>query len=242
MEKGVDSLTTLDRATLPEAHTATIRGVLVDVDGTLVDTNDAHALSWVDAFAENGRRVDYDEIRSLIGMGSDQMLPRVVGIEKDTEEGKRLSDAWSRIFREKHLPFAQPFPQAAELLQRFHQNGLQIVAATSGEEDIAESLLERAGATPFLSGKTTSADAKRSKPAPDIIAAALKKCGVLAEQAILLGDTPFDIEAGLSYGVAVVALRSGGFPDSALSGAIAIYDDPADLLAHFDESPFAAVS
>lgn len=171
-------------------------------------------------------------------MGADQLLPSIAGIEKTSEEGKRLSDAWSHIFQEKYLPNAKPFPKAAELLERIHRGGMHIVAATSGESEVADVLLERVGATPYLAAKTTSADAERSKPAPDIIEAALKKSGGLAEHTILLGDTPFDIKAGRAAGVAVVAVRSGGFSDESLRGAIAIYDDPADLLAQFDRSPF----
>lgn len=214
-----------------------IRGVLVDVDGTLVDTNDAHAKAWVEAFAEEGFDVPFEKVRPLIGMGGDQLLPRVVGIEKKSEQGKRLADGWARIFRERYLEDARPLPGARELLAELHRRGVKLVAASSGEEEIAEALLAKVGAQDFLTDKTTSADAEKSKPEPDIVRAAREKSGLAAEEVAMLGDTPYDVEAARPVGVRMIALRSGGFPDDTLEGADALYDDPADLLAHLDGSP-----
>ena len=126
---------------------------------------------------------------------------------------------------------------ANELLAGLHAKGLRIVAASSGGEKIASALLELVGAEPFLSATTTASDAKRSKPAPDIVLAALRKAGASTDAALLIGDTPYDIEAGRAAGVGVLALRSGGFSDTDLAGAVAVYDDPADLLAHLDNEP-----
>jgi HAD superfamily hydrolase (TIGR01509 family) len=207
------------------------------VDGTLVDTNDAHAQAWVEAFRIEGLTIPYEKIRPLIGMGGDQLLPRVAGIEKESEQGKRLSDAWSRLFSENYLPHVAPLPGAQDLLRALHGRGLRVVAATSGEQEIADALLAKVGADPFLSGKTTSKDAEKSKPAPDIVEAARKKAGLSADAVVMLGDTPYDIEAARPLGIAAIALRSGGFPDDTLRGAAAIYDDPADLLAHLEDSP-----
>ncbi|MES2461081.1 MAG: HAD family hydrolase [Armatimonadota bacterium] len=227
---------------MSQNHSKKIRVVLVDVDGTLIDTNDAHAHAWVAAFAESGKEVPFAAVRPLIGMGGDQLLPKVVGIEKDTEEGKAISDAWTRLFKERYLPTAQPFPGAADLLQRIHDQGIKIVAATSGEEDLADALLDKVGVRDLLTARTSSADAKRSKPAPDLIEAALTKGGSTADEAIMLGDTPYDIEAAKAAGVGVIAFRCGGFPPVTLQGALAIYDDPADLLLHWDSSPLAKMS
>lgn len=215
--------------------------VLVDVDGTLVDTNEAHARAWVEVFAGGGHDVPYAKVRSLIGMGADQMLPRLLGIEKESPEGKRLAQSWGTLFRERYLPFAKPLPGAADLLRRIHDRGAKLVAASSGEEDIADALLERVGAKELLADRTTSKDAKRSKPAPDLIEIAVKKGGAEPGATILLGDAPYDIAAAQPVGVGVIALRSGGFSDEALAGALALYDDPADLLAHWDDSPLAAI-
>jgi HAD superfamily hydrolase (TIGR01509 family) len=193
----------------------------------------------VKAFAESGRDIPFETVRPLIGMGGDQLLPKTVSISKDTDEGKKLTDAWTRIFRERYLPTAQPFPGAADLLRHIHSQGIKLVAATSGEEDLADALLDRVGVREILSERTSSADAKHSKPAPDLVEAALKKAGSSASEAILLGDTPYDIEAAKPVKVGVIAFRCGGFPEDTLRGALAIYDDPADLLARWDESPLA---
>jgi beta-phosphoglucomutase-like phosphatase (HAD superfamily) len=222
-----------------EESTKPIKAVLLDVDGTLIDTNDAHAKAWVEAFAQFGLNIPFAKIRPLIGMGGDQLLPRTAGVEKDSEEGKKYADAWVKIFEEKYLPEVKPFPQAAELVQRIYDQGIGIIATTSSEEKLAGALLDKVGITHLLAEKTTAKDADRSKPAPDLIEAALRKGNCTAEQSVMLGDSPYDVQATESLNVRVIALRCGGFPDAQLAGAIAIYDSPADLLAKWDQSPFA---
>jgi HAD superfamily hydrolase (TIGR01509 family) len=212
--------------------------VLLDIDGTLVDSNDAHALAWVDALTEAGHRVTFEQVRSLIGKGGDKLLPEVTGIAKDSSEGKKLSERRSHIFKKRYLPQLRPFPKASALLERLHQDGLRLVAATSAQEDEMDALLKITEAPHLFFRATSSSDAPRSKPDPDIIEAALEKAGRPARQTIMLGDTPYDVDAATKAGVRVVALRSGGWQDDDLRGAVAIYDDAADLLSQYDESPF----
>ncbi len=215
-------------------------GVLLDIDGTLVDSNDAHARAWVEALAEAGHDVPFERVRRLIGMGGDQLLPEVIGLEKDTPEGQRISDRWVAIFKEKYLSGLRPFPQVRQLLMRMREERLPLVAATSAKADQLDALLDIAGVKDLIKEETTSDDVEESKPEPDIVRAGLRKLGCDASEAVMLGDTPYDIEAAGKSGVGVIALRCGGFDDSDLAGALAIYDDPADLLAHYDESPLAA--
>lgn len=215
-----------------------IRGVIFDVDGTLVDSNDAHVRSWLEALERGGHEATYEQIRRLVGMGSDNLLPAAVNVSKETEQGKQLSDWWSEVFKEKHLPKLKAFPRTGELFQRMKEDGLKMVVASSSEEDMLEKLLDLAGATDYMESRTSADDADNSKPDPDIVQAALDKLGLEADEVLMIGDTPYDIEAAGKIGVRVVALRCGGFSDKALSGAIAIYDDPADLLASYDHSPF----
>ena len=115
---------------------------------------------------------------------------------------------------------------------------MQLVVATSASADDMAALLEAAGVADLIEAKASSADAEESKPAPDIVEAALANAGVPADDAVMLGDTPYDVKAANRAGVRCVALRSGGWDDEALSDAAAIYDDTADLLAHYDQSPF----
>jgi len=214
--------------------------ILLDVDGTLIDSNDAHAQSWVDASREFGHPSDFATIRPLIGMGGDKLMPRAFGVEHDSPEGKKMSERRSEIFFEQHLPTLRPFPQARELLLRMREDGHSLVVATSAKEDEMKALLRAAGVEDLLEEKTSSSDADRSKPDPDIIAAALEKSDATPGEARMLGDTPYDVEAATRAGVSTVALLCGGWTREELRGAIAIYADPAELLREYERSPLSA--
>jgi HAD superfamily hydrolase (TIGR01509 family) len=216
-----------------------IHGVILDVDGTLVNSNDAHAHSWVQAMAENGHQVPFDKVRPLIGMGGDKVLPETIGVTKDSDEGKQISQRRKQIFRQQYLPTIKPFPGTRDLLTRMRDAGLTLVIATSAEPDELSKLLQAIGpdASDFFKQETSSKDAPRSKPDPDIMHAALQRLGYPASQAIMLGDTAYDIEAAAKANVPTIALRCGGWSDNDLQEALVIYNDPADLLAHFDSSP-----
>ena len=216
---------------------AKIRGIILDIDGTLVDSNDAHARAWVEAFAEFDIHITFDQVRWLIGMGGDKLMPKVSGIAEDTPEGQAISRRRGEIFKTRYLPHLKAFPQTRELLQRMRDDGLRLVVASSAKDDELKPLLEIAGAADLIEEKTSSDDAENSKPDPDIVQAALDGASFSADEAVMLGDTPYDIEAASRAGVRVIALRSGGWDDAGLKGAMAIYDGPADLLAHYDESP-----
>jgi phosphoglycolate phosphatase-like HAD superfamily hydrolase len=218
---------------------AALRAVLLDVDGTLVDSNGAHARAWVDALAEHGRAVKRGIVRRLIGMGGDKLLPRVSGLSEDSPEGRRISERRGTIFLARYLPAVRPFPAVPELVARMRADGLRVVAATSAKRDELEALLAIAGVPELTDAAASSDDVERSKPDPDVVGAALARAGCAAAEAILIGDTPYDVEAGRRAGVATIALRCGGWSDAELAGALAIFDAPADLLAHYDESPLA---
>jgi HAD superfamily hydrolase (TIGR01549 family) len=207
------------------------------VDGTLVDSNDAHARAWLEALSRHGYKCTYEEIRRLIGMGSDHLLPKTTGVEKDTPAGERISEAWKEVFERDYLPDLKAFPKTRTLLLALKRHGLKLVVASSAEKEMLDKLLEIAGAKDLLEDTTSSDDAESSKPDPDIVKAALDSIGLPAGEVMMLGDTPYDIQAARKLGVGTVALRCGGWDDEALKGAVAVYDDPADLLAHLDDSP-----
>lgn len=214
--------------------------VLLDVDGTLIDSNDAHAHAWVDVGREFGHEIAFSEVRRLIGMGGDKVLPRITGVEEDTDEGQRIAARRGEIFRERYLPDLKPFPRARELLQRLRDDGYTLVVATSASEEDMDPLLERAGIKDLIEEKTSSSDAEESKPDPDIVQAALGSVDARPGDALMLGDTPYDVEAAGRAGVRCVGVRCGGWDkDDGLGDAVAVYDDPADLLARYAESPFA---
>jgi HAD superfamily hydrolase (TIGR01509 family) len=215
-----------------------LKGIILDVDGTLVLSNDAHARAWVDAFAEHGYEVPFDRVRSLIGMGGDKLIPAVApGLNEENEPGKAIAERRASIFSERYAASLEPAPGARALVERLRRDGLRVVIASSARSEELDTLLAAAGVAGLIEDATTSSDAEESKPAPDIVDAALGKLGLPADEVVMLGDTPYDIESAAGCGVSVIALRCGGFPDDQLRGALAIYDDPADLLARYDESP-----
>jgi HAD superfamily hydrolase (TIGR01509 family) len=216
------------------------RGVILDIDGTLVNSNDAHANAWVRAFAEHGFAVPFQEVRRLIGMGGDKLLPTVVGIEEDSPKGKQISERRGDIFKKDYLPTVKALPGAEELLSRMHGAGLRLVVASSPKKDELKPLLALCGADKFIEDQTSSDDARHSKPDPDIVEKALTTLKLKPAQVVMLGDTPYDIEAAKRAGVAVIAFRSGGWSDAQLAGGIAVYQNPADLLHQYDISPIAA--
>ena len=214
-----------------------IRGVILDIDGTLVNSNDAHARAWVSAFAESGFYVSFNTLRQLIGMGGDKLMPAVANVEDDSELGQRISQRRSEIFRTEHLPSLHAFPKTRELLSRLRGAGLKLVVASSAKREELDPLLELAGAKDLVEDVKSSSDAESSKPDPDIVEAALRALGFEASRVLMLGDTPYDVAAASEAGISTIALRCGGHNDRDLSGAIAIYDDPADLLAQLETSP-----
>lgn len=221
--------------------TAPLKGVLLDIDGTLLDSNDAHASAFTRAFAEHGIDIPFDHVRPLVGMGSDKLVPSLTGFEHDTPEGKAIVERKKGIFEERYLSDLKPTPGARALLERLLGDGLVLVVATSAGGDEMKGLLEQAGIADLIHEATSSGDVDNSKPDPDVIGAAIKKSKLKAGQLVMLGDTPYDIEAAGKAGLRTIAVRCGGWwDDDALEDAMAIYDDPADLLAHWPILPIAS--
>jgi HAD superfamily hydrolase (TIGR01509 family) len=213
-----------------------LKGVIFDVDGTLVDSNDAHAQSWVDTFVEAGYDVPFEKVRPLIGMGSDKLLPKTIGISRDSDEGKKLVERRGKIFRSRYLPRLHALPGSRELVLRVKQDGLKAIVATSAKDDELKGLLKAARVDDLMEEKATSSDAKRSKPDPDIVEAAVEESGTSSKHLVMIGDTPYDIEAATKAGVRAIGFLSGGWSRDELEGATEIYEGPADLLAHYDSS------
>ncbi len=218
-----------------------IRCVIFDVDGTLVDSVDLHARAWQATLEEFGHPVTFKAVRSQIGKGSDQLLPVFLDPEELKREEKRITERRALIFKKRHLPQVKGFPKVRELFQRLARDGKRIALASSAAGEELKIYKERARISDLVETETSKDDAGKSKPHPDIFAAALKQLGhPSADETVVIGDTPYDIEAASRAGLSTIAVRCGGFPEDSLRGAIAIYDSPADLLAHYDTSPLAA--
>jgi HAD superfamily hydrolase (TIGR01509 family) len=210
--------------------------IIFDVDGTLVDSNDAHAQAWVDVLEEHGRPVPFARVRPLIGMGGDKVLPLLTGIEHESEEGEQISSRRSEIFRERYMPHLKPFPGVRELFLLLQERGHELAIASSAKTEELGALLEVAGIADLVERRTSSSDADNSKPDPDIVSAALEQLG-RPKRAVMVGDTPYDIESAGRAGIASVAVRCGGWGDADLRDAYAVYTDAAELRAEYERSP-----
>ena len=216
-----------------------MKAVLFDLDGTLVDSNEAHADVWAQVFAEAGVDVSRAAIRGQIGKGGDLLVPTLAP-DLDEAAQEKLAERHGEIFKADHLAAVRPFPDAAALVAHVHARGLKVVLASSASRDELDHYVGLLGIADLVDASTTADDVETSKPAPDIFGVALDKlAGVDPADAVVVGDTPYDVEAAAKAGMRAVAVRSGGFDDAALSGAVAIYDDVADLLARFDDGVLA---
>jgi len=217
-----------------------LKAVLLDIDGTLVLSNDAHAQAWVEAFVAYGYDVPFEKVRPLIGMGGDQVLPKMVpGLNDEEGDGKAIAEKRKELIIERFGPTLAPTKGARELILRMQEAGLHLLIATSATSQELSVLLKAAQVDDLLNKDeaATSSDAEASKPAPDIVEAALSKLKMEPSEVLMIADTPYDIQSAKGAGVGMIAVRCGGFDDEQLKDALAIYDDPADLLAHYSSSP-----
>jgi phosphoglycolate phosphatase-like HAD superfamily hydrolase len=216
------------------------RAVLFDVDGTLVDTNDLHAVAWREAFRNFGLDKPLGEIRWQVGKGGDNLIPSLF---PDLDEAQRteIEEYRGDLFKRDYLPRAAPFPGVRDLFERLSADGIRIVLASSSHVEEVDFYLSLIGCADLVEATTSKDDVENSKPCPDIFAAALRRVAPLgAGDVAVVGDTPWDAEAAAGLGLRTVGFRSGGFPDDALAeaGACELYDGPGDLLVRFDSSVF----
>lgn len=217
------------------------RAAIVDLDGTIVNSVDAHARAWVAAFRESGYDVSIDQVRSLLGMPGDQMLAYLLGVPATSDVARRILSTRAEIFRNRFLAKVTPFVGARTLLERMKRQELRITVVTDNDEREAAALLAAGRVADLIDEVVTPEDVQRYGPeGGDLVETAMRYAGSPRDGVILLGDTPFDVEAGRRAGATVVAFRCGGWGDAALVGASAIYDDPRDLLANYNRSPLAA--
>jgi HAD superfamily hydrolase (TIGR01509 family) len=219
-----------------------VQAILFDIDGTLLDSVDYHAHAWQEILARHGIDVTFAAVRAQIGKGGDQLLPVFVPKTMLERLGEQIKQERSRYFKEKYLPKVRAFPKVPELFQRIRQDGKQIVLASSGKREEVNVNKRIAGIEGLVDADTSSDEADRSKPHPDIFVVALKKLGNPDPATVVaVGDTPYDAEAAGKAGIKTIGVLCGGFPEESLreAGCIALYRDPADLLAHYEESLLA---
>jgi HAD superfamily hydrolase (TIGR01549 family) len=222
-----------------------LKAVIFDIDGTLVDSVDLHARAWQEAFALFGKQVDFERVRYQIGKGGDQLLPVFFTRAELDEFGEELEEFRGQHYKREYLPRVRAFPRVRELFERLRADGRRIVLASSAKKDELTEYKRIANIADLVEDETSADDAERSKPHPDIFEAALAQLkGVRAEEALVVGDTPYDAEAAGKIDLRTIGLLCGGFPaaDLRAAGCVRLYESPADLLAHYAGSPLAPES
>ena len=214
-----------------------VEAALLDVDGTLIDSNYQHALAWFRAFREHGFVLPVWRIHRAVGMGGDQLVPALLGKGVDEEQGDDIRDTRDPIHKEL-MPEVEPLDGAHELIAELKERGLTIVLASSSPEDELDHYLELLDARDLADAWTTKEDVEATKPAPDLVRAALDKAGT--DNAAMIGDTRWDVEAAGKAGVETVCLMTGGWSEQELrdAGAVAVYESIDDLRSHLGETPF----
>jgi HAD superfamily hydrolase (TIGR01549 family) len=219
-------------------HLSSVLAFIFDIDGTLVDSNELHVDSWDCAFRRFDKQFPREQLRAQIGKGSDQYLPEFLTPEEINRFGKELDEYRSDLFKKEYRPKVRPFPKVRELFQRIHDDKKRIVLASSGKKSDTEYYVDLLKIGDLIDGCVSGDDAESSKPAPDIFAASLEKLDDISpDNAVTVGDTKFDIEAAGKASLKTIAFLCGGTLEPVLreTGAIAIYREPADFLAYYDE-------
>ncbi len=219
-----------------------VTAVLFDIDGTLVDSVDLHAEAWRIAFARFNKTIAFDDVRRQIGKGADQLLPTFLSREELAKFGDELDQYRGELFKREFLPRVKAFPGVRHLFQRIRHDRKRIGLASSAKGDELAIYKAVACIDDLIEAETSSDDSEKSKPHPDIFQAALARLGdVKADEVVVVGDTAYDAQAAQKANLRTVGVRSGGWSgeDLLAAGCIAVYRDPADLLARYDTSPLA---
>jgi HAD superfamily hydrolase (TIGR01509 family) len=209
---------------------------ILDVDGTLVDTNYQHALAWYRAFRRHGEVLPIWRIHRAIGMGGDQLVTALCGEKMEEEKGDDVREAETALYDDL-IEEVEPLHGAKELIRDLKERGHAVVLASSGKADEVEHYVDLLDARELADGWTTSADVDATKPEPDLVEVALRKAGGGA--AVMIGDSIWDCEAGKRAGVETVAVLTGGFSEQELldAGAVCVYESIDELRRRLDETP-----
>ena len=213
---------------------------ILDVDGTLVDTNYQHALAWYRAFRSNGVVLPIWRVHRHIGMGGDQLVEALGGAAVERDRGDAIRDAEKELYMEL-IEEVEPLEGARELIERLKERGHAIVLASSAKEDEVERYLDLLDARELADGWTTSADVEATKPEPDLVHAAMERAGA-GDDAVLVGDSTWDCEAAKRAGIRTVGVLTGGFSEQELrdAGATAVFESIPRLCDRLDDTPLAA--
>jgi len=217
-----------------------LKAAIFDIDGTLVDSVEAHARAWQQTFEHFGRKVPLEEVRKQIGKGSDQLLPDYFSGEQLERFGKDIEQYRGDLFKREYVTNIRPFPRVRELLLRLHNDGCKVALASSGSKEDMNHYKRLMNVEELVEEGKSGDDVERSKPHPDIFSAALKSLGLQAHEAVAIGDTPYDAAAANKIHLRTIGI-AGYWSEQQLldSGCIEVFKSPADLLERYDQSALA---
>jgi HAD superfamily hydrolase (TIGR01509 family) len=211
---------------------------ILDIDGTLVDTNYHHTVAWYRAFRQNGIVLPLWRIHRHMGMGGDQLVAELTDDATEEEKGDEIRDA-EKVLYMAFIEEVEPMEGSRELIEDLKERGHTVVLASSAKDSEVDHYLDQLGARDLADDWTTSADVEQTKPQPDLVQAAIDKAGADSSDAVMIGDTPWDIEAAKRAGVETLTVLTGGFSRAELeeAGAAAVYESVAELRHRLGETP-----
>src|ERR1700760_184706 len=217
------------------------RAAIFDLDGTLLDSVDLHAMAWHEAMAEFGHDVSFEQARSQIGKGGDKLVPVFLSKDEQRDHGKQLVAWRGERFKECYLPLVRPFSAVPDLLRRSQDHGLKVGIASSAKKDELDEYLRIAGIADLVDATVSAEDVEESKPEPDVFESILHKLDIQGCDAVAVGDSPYDAEAAGKLQIGTIGVLSGGFSENLLrrAGCKEIYPGPASLLVQFKRTCLA---
>jgi HAD superfamily hydrolase (TIGR01509 family) len=219
-----------------------IRAAIFDLDGTLVDSNELHVRAWQETFRHFGKEIPLERLRAQIGKGGDQYLPEFLNEKELREWGEEADKYRGEVFKKTYLAQVRAFPKVRELFERVRSEGKKIALASSGKDSEVNHYQKLIGIAGLSDSMTSADQVAQSKPRSDVFLAALRNLGSLPPQeAIAIGDTPYDVQAAKKIDLPIIGVLCGGFSEEVLrdAGAVTVFRDPADLLERYYQSPLA---
>jgi HAD superfamily hydrolase (TIGR01549 family) len=212
-----------------------LKGIIFDIDGTLVDSNDIHTECWLEAFEHFGKSIPYDLMRTQIGKGGDLLVPDMLNAREMREFGEKLKKYRPELFKKKYMERVKPFPRIHDLFEELSERDIKLALASSSNKDEVSYYTRLLGVGDLLEGSTSTHDANMSKPSPEIFEAALERIGTDSALTMTVGDTPYDILASHRCALPIAAVLCGGFERQLLAKAEFLFDSVEDMVRKIEE-------